>query len=139
MGDLEDSGGLRCSTAGCRAMTLQQLRTLLAIVEFGSFRRAARELDVSQAGLTTSLQTLEEELKIQLVIRSPQGLALTSEGKLVYERAQLLDSESRQIIADAERARGRLGGSLHVEIGPTPTATLLHHVVPDFHARFPDV
>ncbi|MGQ3003453.1 MAG: LysR family transcriptional regulator [Hydrogenophaga sp.] len=120
-------------------MTLQQLRTFLAIVEFGSFRRAARELDVSQAGLTTSIQALENELKLRLIVRSTHGITLTAEGRQIYERAQIVDRESRQILSDADRLRGKSGGHLSIGLGPTPTATLLHHVVPDFHKRFPDV
>jgi LysR family transcriptional regulator, regulator of abg operon len=136
---------LECARAGRpgatpeAVLTLQQLRTLLAIVEHGSFRRAARELDVSQAGLTTSLQALEDSLKVQLIVRSAQGISLTEQGRLVYERAQLIDREARQIQRDTERLRGQASEALHVGLGPTPTATLLPLVVPDFHARHPAV
>jgi len=57
-------------------MTLQQLRGFLAIVEYGSFRRAARELGLSQAGLTNSLQALEASLSVRLMSRSAQGVNL---------------------------------------------------------------
>lgn len=120
-------------------MTLQQLRTLLAIVEFGSFRRAARELEVSQAGLTTSIQALEQALKLRLIVRSTHGITLTPEGQQIYERAQLIDREARQILSDAEQLRGSGVSSLSIGLGPTPTATLLGLVLPDFHKRFPDV
>ncbi len=120
-------------------MTLQQLRTLLAIVEFGSFRRAARELDVSQAGLTTSIQALEQALNLRLFVRTTHGITLTSEGRQIYERAQLIDREARQILIDAEQLRGSGVTSLSIGLGPTPTATLLNLVVPDFHQRFPEV
>lgn len=122
-----------------RPMTLQQLRTLLAIVEFGSFRRAARELEVSQAGLTTSIQALEQALKLRLIVRSTHGITLTPEGQQIYERAQLIDREARQILSDAEQLRGSGVSSLSIGLGPTPTATLLGLVLPDFHKRFPDV
>lgn len=120
-------------------MTLQQLRTFLAIVEFGSFRRAARELEVSQAGLTTSIQALEQTLNLRLVVRSTHGITLTAEGRQIYERAQLIDREARQIVTDADQLRGSGASSLSIGLGPTPTATLLGLVLPDFHKRFPDV
>ncbi|MGH6638218.1 MAG: LysR substrate-binding domain-containing protein [Polaromonas sp.] len=120
-------------------MTLQQLRAFLAIVEFGSFRRAARELGVSQAGLTNSLQALEAGLGVSLLQRSAQGVALTADGKRLHARAQLIDREARRAVDEAQRARGAVGGTLHAGFGPTPTAALLHLVVPDFHARFPMV
>ncbi|MGF7135849.1 LysR family transcriptional regulator of abg operon [Paraburkholderia sp. EB58] len=120
-------------------MTLQQLRVFLAIVEFGSFRRAARELGVSQAGLTNSLQALEVGLGVTLLLRSAMGVALTPEGKSLLARAQLIDREARRAVEEAHYARGDIGGTLHVGLGPTPTAALLQLVVPDFHRRFPAV
>jgi LysR family transcriptional regulator, regulator of abg operon len=120
-------------------MTLQQLRAFLAIVEYGSFRRAARELDVSQAGLTNSLQTLETGLGVTLLQRSATGVLLTPEGKKLFARAQLIDREAQRAVEEAQYARGEASGSLHVGFGPTPTAVLLPLVVPDFHRRFPAV
>lgn len=120
-------------------MTLQQLRTLIAIVRFGSFRRAARELGVSQAGLTTSLQGLEDELQLQLLVRSAQGVSLTEAGRQVYERALLIERQATQIAQEAERTKSGDGGTLSVGLGPTATALLLPRVVPDFHARMPEV
>lgn len=120
-------------------MTLQQLRAFLAIVEFGSFRRAARELGLSQAGLSNSLQALEAGLGVRLLQRSAQGVALTADGTRLFARAQLIDREARRMVDEAQHARGPVRGTLHVGFGPTPTAVLLHLVVPDFHARFPAV
>lgn len=120
-------------------MTLQQLRAFLVIVEFGSFRRAARELGLSQAGLSNSLQALEAGLGVPLLQRSAQGVALTADGTRLFARAQLIDREARRMVDEAQHARGPVRGTLHVGFGPTPTAVLLHLVVPDFHARFPAV
>src|SRR5258706_989026 len=115
-------------------MTLQQLRAFVAIVEFGSFRRAARELNVSQAGLTGSLKALEADLGASVLSRSAQGVKLTAEGERLLPRAQLITSEAHRARDDL---RGEPGGTLHVGMGPTPTAVLLPLVVPDFHATFP--
>lgn len=120
-------------------MTLQQLRAFLAIVEHGSFRRAARELAVSQAGLTNSLQALEAGLGVSLLQRSAHGVSLTADGQSLFPRAQLIDREANRAVEEAQRTRGIQGGTLHVGLGPTPTAVLLPLVVPDFHSRFPTV
>jgi LysR family transcriptional regulator of abg operon len=120
-------------------MTLQQLRAFLAIVELGSFRRAARELDLSQAGLSNSLQALEAALGVLLLQRSSQGVTLTEDGKRLLARAHLIDREARRAVDEANSSRNVVAGNLHIGFGPTPTAVLLPHVVPDFHARYPDV
>ena len=120
-------------------MTLQQLRAFLAIVDSGSFRRAARLLDISQAGLTGSIQALEAGLGVVLFQRSAQGVRLTEDGDRLLPRARLITSESHRAVIDALHAQGQREGLLQVGLGPTPTALLLGRVIPDFHARFPSV
>jgi LysR family transcriptional regulator, regulator of abg operon len=120
-------------------MTLQQLRAFLAIVEHGSFRRAAEALGSSQAGLTGSVQALEGGLGAALFQRSAQGARLTAEGERLLPRARLIDSEARRALEEAQQGMARREQLLRVGLGPTPTAALLRLVVPDFHARFPAV
>jgi LysR family transcriptional regulator of abg operon len=120
-------------------MTLQQLRGFLAIVEYGSFRRAAKELGLSQAGLTNSLQALEASLGVRLMSRSAQGVNLTTQGKRLLDRAHLIDQEARRALDEAKAESGIVSGTLSVGLGPTTTALLLHLVVPEFHAKYPAV
>ena len=72
-------------------MKLKQLEYLLKIVECGSITRAARELYISQPSLTKSIVSLEEEYNIQILIRKPRGVELTSDGKnfVYYARSVL--------------------------------------------------
>lgn len=119
-------------------MTLQQLRAFLAVVDEGSFRGAARRLGLSQAGLTTSLQALERTLGQALLQRSMRGTTLTEAGQRLLPRAQAIARESDRALEEA-RGDGTAAGTLHVGVGPTPTALLLPRVVPDFRVRFPQV
>ena len=61
-------------------MTLQQCKYVLKIQELGTFSEAAKQLFVSQSGLSTSIKLLEEELKIKIFERSKNGVSLTGEG-----------------------------------------------------------
>ena len=120
-------------------MTLQQLRAFLTIVECGSFRRAAGQLTVSQAGLTNSVQALEATLGVALLHRSARGVTLTDDGRRLHARALLIHREAQRAMDEAASAGGEAAGTLHVGVGPTTTALMLPQVVPDFHARFPAV
>ncbi len=91
-------------------MTLQQLRYLMAVAKEGSFNAAAAKLFVSQSGLSVSIKELEEELGIQIFLRSNRGLKLTNDGtellgyaRQVLEQAALL--ENRYASRRQERAR----------------------------------
>jgi DNA-binding transcriptional LysR family regulator len=91
-------------------MTLQQLRYLIAIAEYGSMNAAAYNLYASQSNLSTAIRDLERELKITIFKRSNRGVTLTNEGtellgyaRQVIEQADML--ESRYAKGDTGRTR----------------------------------
>lgn len=91
-------------------MTLQQLRYLIAIAEYGSMNAAAYNLYASQSNLSTAIRDLERELGITIFKRSNRGVTLTSEGtellgyaRQVVEQADML--ESRYAKGGAGRTR----------------------------------
>ena len=88
-------------------MTLQQLRYLIAISEYGSINAAAQRLYASQSNLSTAIKELEHELGVTIFTRSNRGVTLTNDG------TELL-GYARQVIEQADMmeeryARGRAG------------------------------
>jgi DNA-binding transcriptional LysR family regulator len=69
-------------------MDLAQLRSLVAIAQYGSFRRAARHLHLAQPSLSQQIRRLESELGVQVVDRSRRPVALTEPGQALLARAQ---------------------------------------------------
>ena len=61
-------------------MRLQAIEQFIAVIDAGSIRGAARNLDISQPALTRALQQLEEELGVQLMDRSGRGVTPTAAG-----------------------------------------------------------
>lgn len=68
-------------------MTLDQIETLRAIVDQGSFRAAAQVLHKSQPALTVAIQNLENEFGFEILDRSQYRPRLTPKGRLIYESA----------------------------------------------------
>lgn len=60
----------------------------VAVAEELSFRRAATRLGVSTAAVSKAVQTLEEKLGVQLLVRSARAVALTREGEAFFERSR---------------------------------------------------
>ena len=73
-------------------MTLQQLLYTISIAKNKSMNKAAEELFVSQPSLSAAIKELEEEIGIELFLRSNRGVVITPEGEefLAYGR-QMLD------------------------------------------------
>jgi DNA-binding transcriptional LysR family regulator len=89
------------------SVELADLRSFAAIVEGGSLTAAARRTRRSLATVSRQLRALEEELGITLARRTTRRLAVTSDGRDLYERAV-------RILRDVAEARevGRSGGLL---------------------------
>jgi DNA-binding transcriptional LysR family regulator len=79
-------------------MTLQQLKYILTIVNCGSIREAAKQLYISQPSLSTAVRELEDELGIEIFVRSSRGIALTNDGieflsyaRQIVEQTELME------------------------------------------------
>lgn len=69
-------------------MNLEQLETVLAIIDKGSFRAAAEHLHRSQPALSASIKNLEEEFGIQIFDRSEYRPKLTEVGSVFINSAR---------------------------------------------------
>jgi LysR family transcriptional regulator, low CO2-responsive transcriptional regulator len=93
-------------------MTLNQLRSFLAVAETGSVRAAAEDLVVTQAAVSASLAALQKSLGVALVTPDGRGLRLTDAGTSYARYARrilgLLDEAGRAAAAAADPERGEL-------------------------------
>ena len=68
-------------------VTLRQLRYFKAVVENGSFSRAAESVYVSQPALSLQIRELEDNLGMPLLERESRGVILTPLGREIHEQA----------------------------------------------------
>ena len=91
-------------------MTLNQLRTFLAVAETGSVRAAAQDLVVTQAAVSASLAALQKSLGVALLEPDGRGLRLTAAGQAyagyVRRVLGLLDEAGRSAAAAADPDAG---------------------------------
>src|SRR6266853_1679303 len=118
-------------------MRLRQIRDFLAVVESGSIRAAARKLGVSQPGITKSVRSLEAELHVQLLQRTPHGVVPTPSGRAFLARAQVAQSELRKAEEEAVQAEGEGVGSVAFGVGPTSAFQIVPEAVTHFRRQFP--
>ncbi len=120
-------------------MEIRQLKYFLAVAEELNFGRAAARLHISQPPLTRQIQQLEEELGVQLFLRTPKGVELTAAGSLLQE-------DSANIMALLQRAteRTQMAASGHlgrIDVGIFGSAML--NVIPrlllTFRNLYPNV
>ena len=116
---------------------LHHLRDLLAVVETGSLRAAARKLGLTQPSLTKSLRQLEEQTALALLVRSKHGVTLTSAGQHLVERARLIESELRRTAEDLDLLRGGTVRSVSVGVSMATPLDFIARAVAALHQQDP--
>jgi len=121
---------------------MADLRTLSIFVKVGerrSFIGAARELGMTQSGVSNAIIRLEDQLGVRLIARTTRRVNLTEDGMAYFERCRQILGD----LGDAElvltRARTTPTGRLRVDM---PVAFGRLKVVPQlgaFQALYPDV
>ena len=91
-------------------MELLQLEHFLAVVEEGTFTRAAERVGRSQPAISQSIKKLEEELGMPLFARDLHDISLTEAGRDLIHYA-------RKMLAARDDAMRRLGSLKHLSTG----------------------
>jgi LysR family transcriptional regulator, cyn operon transcriptional activator len=120
-------------------MLLRHLRYLTAVVDHGSFTRAAQSLHVSQPALSQQIKELEDRLGVQLLDRSGRKIHPTDAGTvyLRYARRVMEDlDEAARAVRDVEDLST---GSLRVGVTTSVAAYLIGPVLARFRSSYPGI
>lgn len=71
-------------------MDLRRLRYFVAIVEQGSFSKAAATLNVAQPALSLHVRNMEADLGTSLLFRTPHGVVATEAGEILLRNARVI-------------------------------------------------
>lgn len=121
------------------SMKFHQLQALVAAIDSGGIRAAARTMNLSQAALTKSLRQLEEQAGIALLTRSSKGVRPTPACEALIARARLITRQFALAEQELQHAAG-LGQEV-VRFGLTPllTLTILGPAFRRFRKNYHDV
>ena len=119
--------------------TLDEMQTLLAVIDSGTLSAAAEQLGQTPSGISRALARLEDKLGITLLTRTTRRLHLTAEGELFVQYA-------RQIVGAVESAeeqmalrRQRPAGRLRVDAAMPFVLHVIAPLVGRYRASYPEV
>lgn len=120
-------------------MELDQLRCFLAVAEELHFGRAAQRMDMHPAALGRHIRVLEDDLGVQLFLRTTRYVALTTEGAALIGDARDLVARANEIAhryRDVSRQKAR---TLRVGAIDTAAAGLVPPLLRHFREEHPEV
>lgn len=117
----------------------EEMRAFAAVVDAGSFVRAADALDLSKTAVSRLVGDLEARLGVRLLHRTTRKLSLTGEGEVFCARCKELladvEEAEAEVTARADQAAGLVRVNVPVSFGLLQLAPLW----PAFMARHPQV
>lgn len=119
--------------------TLDGMRTIIAVVETGSFTAASERLGISKALASKYVGEVEKALGVRLFNRSTRRLALTEPGRRYYERALPLLEELTELEDEVTGEQSSPKGLLRISVPVTFGEMSLSPLIPAFLEKYPDI
>jgi DNA-binding transcriptional LysR family regulator len=116
---------------------LAAMATFVRVVDAGSLSGAARSLPSSLTSVSRQISALEQRFGTPLLLRTTRQLALTDDGRILYERAKSLLGEFREIETMLSRGRQEPSGRIRVSAPTLMGRLLIAPLLAEFLRRYP--
>lgn len=117
----------------------RHLDTFIQTADAGSFLKASERMYISANAVTKQINLLEDHLGVRLFVRSPQGLALTEAGQLIYNEAKKLIRHSNTVLRKARELEKPKEFVIHVGVSLMNPASNLLERWAEASERFPNL
>jgi DNA-binding transcriptional LysR family regulator len=118
---------------------ISNVGVLAAVVEGGSFARAADALGLSRSGVSRAVSRLEARVGVRLLDRTTRAVSLTDEGRRLYADVVPLLNGIEDVITTTSGCAIAVRGRLRVNVDPFFSRLLLAPHIGDFLALHPEL
>ncbi|MGR4971836.1 LysR family transcriptional regulator [Pseudomonas sp. LARHCG127] len=122
-----------------REISLDRLRTLVAIADMGSFAEAARALHLAPPTVSLHIADLEARVGGKLLSRTRGRVQPSAIGNTLVERARRLLADAEQALEDVERQVQGLAGRVRLGASTGAIAQLLPNALEILNQRHPAI
>lgn len=119
--------------------TIDGMRTVVAVIETGSFTAASERLGISKSLTSKYINQVEDQLGVKLFNRTTRKLSINPPGHEYYRQAQNVLSQFDKLYSQLDSNNKEASGPLRVTASQGFAEELLSPLIPEFHARYPDI
>jgi DNA-binding transcriptional LysR family regulator len=120
-------------------LTTRQLKAFVVVARLGSFTRAAEQIHMTQAGLSSMIREIEDQLDCRLFERTTRTVALTPAGRSLLPVVQRVLAELEDAARNAVILTRDADRTLSIAATPLVCASLLPDVVASLRRTKPDL
>jgi DNA-binding transcriptional LysR family regulator len=118
---------------------LRAMAIFAETVKQGSFRGAAKLLDLSPSVVSYHITQLEQRLGTALIYRSTRKLSLTHEGKILLQHANTMLASAQQGLNEITADNNKPTGSLTITLPSGLTRAPISHQIAEFSLLYPGI
>jgi DNA-binding transcriptional LysR family regulator len=118
---------------------LAAMATFVRVVDAGSLSAAARSLPGSLTSVSRQISALEQHFGTPLLLRTTRHLALTDDGRILYERARSILGEVGELEAMLSRSRHTPTGRIRISAPTLMGRLLIAPLLAEFLRRYPSL
>ncbi len=119
-------------------MTLADLRAIAVVADIGSFRGAAKELQIAVSSLSHQVANVEKRVGIRLLNRTTRSVSLTEAGEALLQRVRPALTEIDAALQAVDRLRSTPSGVLRLNTSEGGAERVLPLVL-NFLSSYPDM
>jgi DNA-binding transcriptional LysR family regulator len=122
------------------AVELRHLRYFVAVAEMENVSRAAMQrLHVSQPSLSRQIRDLEDEIGVQLLVRTAKSVRLTDAGRAFLDEARGILKKADDAIGNVRAIAGKADAELHIGDWPLATGRVMPALLRAYQKTMPNV
>ncbi|MFQ2588405.1 LysR substrate-binding domain-containing protein [Aeromonas caviae] len=118
---------------------LDAMLVFCAVVDAGSFSKAAERLGMPSSSVTKQISSLESHFRVKLLNRTTRSMSLTSEGSLCHQYAVQLLDDMAALESQLHDAADIPSGTLRVDMPGLISRLYLYPAMPRFLAQYPEI
>ena len=122
-----------------RNLNLDQLRSLIEVVELGSFTKAAKRLHLTQPAISQQIRELENRCGLELVERIGKRASATPAGRELIAHGRRIIAEAEHALEAVQAHKEGTAGRVYLGTGPTALVHLLPPVLRKVRDEHPNI
>lgn len=120
-------------------MDIKQLKYFLQVCKHKSFSKAAKEIYITQQGLSKAISNLEEEVQYPLFYNTTKGIRITKYGEYLREQSKHIVQEFDLILEGLNKMANINEGTLRVCFSFGVLNALSPDIIPGFCEAYPNI
>lgn len=120
-------------------LNLQKYLAFIKTVEYGSFTKAAEQLNYTQSGVSKMIAEIEKEWGVILLERSKNGVKPTSDGLKLLPYAQTLCADFDRLRLQVDELKGLQSGLIRIGTFSSVATHWLPNIIKAFQKDYPNI